>query len=73
MGKEATTMCWNPQVSAVPVVQAGGCGCSCGMPPWPGRRFLSREERAERLKAYRQDLLQEAAEVEKRIADLAKE
>jgi hypothetical protein len=43
------------------------------MPPWPGRRFLSREERAERLKAYRQELLQEAAEVEKRISDLGKE
>ncbi len=71
--KEATRMCCNPQVSAAPVAQAGGCGCGCGTSPGVGRRFLSREERAERLKAYRRDLLQEAAEVEKRIADLTKE
>jgi hypothetical protein len=37
-----------------------------------GRQFLSREEQTERLNAYRQDLLREAAEVERRIADLAK-
>jgi hypothetical protein len=42
------------------------------MPVSTGRRFLSREEQTERLKAYRQDLLREAAEVERRIADLAK-
>jgi hypothetical protein len=66
-------MCCNPRVSAMPVIQAGSCGCGCGMSPGAGRRFLSREERAERLKAYRQDLLQEAAEVEKRIADFTKE
>jgi len=66
-------MCCDPRVSPIPVAQAGGCGCGCGTSPGLGRRFLSREERAERLKAYRQDLLQEAAEVEKRIADLAKQ
>lgn len=66
-------MCCDPRVSAIPVTQAGGCGCGCGTSRGFGRRFLSREEEAERLKAYRQELLQEAAEVEKRIADLAKE
>jgi hypothetical protein len=63
-------MCWNPRAVAIPATQ---CGCGCGTFPWPRRQFLSREEEAERLKAYRQDLLQEAAEVEKRIADLAKQ
>ena len=66
-------MCCHPRVAAIPAVQAGGCGCGCGTSPWFGRRFLSREEKAERLRAYRQELLQEAAEAEKRIADLAKE
>jgi len=65
-------MCCNPRAATNPATQVAGCGCGCGTSPWPGRRFLSREEEAERLKAYRQDLLQEAAEVEKRIADLAK-
>jgi hypothetical protein len=65
-------MCCNPRVNTIPVVQAEGCGCGCGTSPG-GRRFLSREEQTERLQAYRQDLLREAAEVEKRIADLAKE
>jgi len=63
-------MCCNPR-AGTSRAQAAGCGCGCGASPWMGRRFLSREEEAERLKAYRQDLLQEAAEVEKRIADLA--
>jgi hypothetical protein len=66
-------MCCNPRVSAIPVVQAGACGCGCGTSPGLGRRFLSREEKAEWLKAYRQELLQEAAEVDRHIADLAKE
>jgi hypothetical protein len=65
-------MCCNPRTGTIPAVAAGGCGCGSGTSPWQGRRFLSREEETERLKAYRQDLLQEAAEVEKRIADLAK-
>jgi hypothetical protein len=69
---EARNMCYNPGAGAVPAHHAGGCGCGCGTSPWPGRRFLSKEEEAERLKAYRQELLTEAAEVERRIADLAK-
>jgi hypothetical protein len=66
-------MCCNPRVGAIPATHATGCGCGCWTSPWPGRRFLSREEEAERLKVYRQDLLQEAAEVDKRIADLTKQ
>jgi len=50
-----------------------GCGCGCGMPGQSGRRFLSRDEEAERLAAYRQQLLREAAEVEKRISTLKRE
>ena len=51
-----------------------GCGCGCGgMPGRSGRKFLSREEEAERLTAYRQQLLREAAEVEKRISTLKKD
>lgn len=67
-------MSCNTQASVVPAAQAGGCGCGCGceVSVSTGRQFLSREEQTERLKAYRQDLLREAAEVERRIADLAK-
>lgn len=66
-------MCCNARVAAIPTAQAGACGCGCETSPAFGRRFLSREEKAEQLKAYRQELSREAAEVEKRIADLTKE
>jgi hypothetical protein len=42
------------------------------MGPGSGRRFLSAEDEVERLKAYRQELLKEAAEVEKRISSITK-
>ena len=65
-------MSCNTQASVVPAAQAGGCGCGCEVSVSTGRQFLSREEQTERLNAYRQDLLREAAEVERRIADLTK-
>jgi hypothetical protein len=37
------------------------------------RRFLSHQEEADRLDAYRQELLKEAGEVDKRIAALRAE
>ena len=65
-------MSCNTHASVVPAAQAGGCGCGCEMSVSTGRQLLSLEERTERLNAYRQDLLREAAEVERRIADLTK-
>jgi exonuclease I len=43
------------------------------MPDRRFRRFLSQEEEVEWLTAYREQLLREAAEVEKQIATLSKE
>jgi hypothetical protein len=46
------------------------CGCGCGAPLAFTRRFLSPEEKAERLESYRQELLKEAAELERQISSL---
>ena len=63
-------MCCTPRGSSVLTRQAATCGC--GTTAGFGRRFLSAEEEIERLKTYRQELLKEAAEVEKRISSLTK-
>jgi hypothetical protein len=65
-------MCCTPRGSSVLTRQAATCGCGCGTTAGFGRRFLSAEEEIERLKTYRQELLKEAAEVDKRISSLTK-
>jgi len=51
--------------------------CGCGVPPhtyWPRhpryRRFLTKEERVERLESYAEELRKELAAVEERIKGL---
>ena len=68
---EEPMCCNSPDPTNAPSTNAE-CGCGCGGPGQARRRFLSPEEQAERLAAYREQLLREAAEVEKRIAALAK-
>ncbi len=51
-------------------LQGHGCACGCEFPFTFARRFLSNEERASRLDAYRAELLKEAEEVQKRSAAL---
>jgi hypothetical protein len=65
-------MCCCSSEKAEPVVQGLGCacGCGCGFQSTFVRRFLSNEDRASRLDAYRAELLKEAAEVENRSAAL---
>jgi hypothetical protein len=58
-------MCCAPHGSIGP--SGRHTSCCCGRPQGFTRRFLSPEEEEDRLKAYRQDLLKEAAEVDKRI------
>ena len=65
-------MCCTPRGSSVPSPQVAACGCGCGTTAGFGRRFLSTEEEVERLKMYREELLKEAAEVDKRISSLTK-
>jgi hypothetical protein len=65
-------MCCNPRTSHPPASYTPACCCGCGAPPGFRRRFISPEEEVEGLKAYRQELLKEAAEVEKRIAATTK-
>jgi hypothetical protein len=64
-------MCCNSQ-DHVRTPMNAECGCGCGGPGQPRRRFLSPEEQAERLSAYREQLLREAAEVERRISALTR-
>ena len=66
-------MCCNPKEPTVSAPTTAGCGCGCVMPERQFRRFLSREEEVERLTAYREQLLREAAGVEKQISTLSKE
>jgi len=63
-------MCCTPRGSSAFTRQVATCGCGSGH--GFGRRFLSSEEEVERLKMYREELLKEAAEVEKRISSLTK-
>jgi len=63
-------MCCAPRGSSVFTRQVAACGC--GTTAGFGRRFLSSEEEVERLKMYREELLKEAAEVDKRISSLTK-
>jgi hypothetical protein len=63
-------MCCTSGQKAEPASQRLGCACGCGFQSTFGRRFLSNEERASRLDAYRAELLKEAEEVEKRSAAL---
>jgi len=65
-------MCCTPRGSSVLTRQAATCGCGCGTTAGFGRRFLSTEEEVVRLKMYREELLKEAAEVDKRISSLTK-
>ena len=65
-------MCCAPRGSSVLARHVATCGCGCGPAPGFGRRFLSSEEEVERLKVYREELLKEAAEVDKRISSLTK-
>ncbi|MEW6749398.1 MAG: hypothetical protein AB1505_00280 [Candidatus Latescibacterota bacterium] len=51
-------------------VRAGQCGCGCAGAAEFVRRFLSDDEVADHLEAYRQELLAEASAVEKRVAAL---
>lgn len=63
-------MCCSSGQRAESVSQGHGCTCACGFQSTFVRRFLSNEERASRLDAYRAELLKEAEEVEKRSAAL---
>ena len=64
-------MCCNSQDYLRAPRTSAECGCGCGgVPGHARRRFLSPEEEAERLSAYREQLLREAAEVQKRISSL---
>lgn len=64
-------MCCATRLPIGRAIAAEGCMCGCwGMPGRFGRQFLSTEERMEALEAYRKELVKEAAEVEKTIAEL---
>lgn len=53
----------------------GDCGCECGcdmgVPRYPhGRRFLTKEEKIERLESYSESLKKELAAVAERIKEM---
>ena len=63
-------MCCSSGQKAESVTRGHGCACGYGFQSTFIRRFLSNEERASRLDAYRAELLKEAEEVQKRSAAL---
>jgi len=63
-------MCCGPRGGIGAPMHGMVCGCGCGAPLAFTRRFLSPEEKAERMESYRQELLKEAAELERQISSL---